>query len=247
MKALYTQNECIVKYILEVFESMDKIKPILERLRDHVGVKTDKELCEKVKIINYSTLDTWKNRDRIPPDKLRLIAKEVNIDPLLLEFGQGEMLESEQSNSPQSLVDTDKFISIPIVTAKASGSPVGEIHYDVVERGEVSIAKMLFKTMPNIENVQAVEVIGNSMSPRINPGDYVIIDKMNYFDHDGVYVLQFDSMLLVKRLQVTTKGIKIISDNRMYDEDLYDPEDDQRLMHIVGKVILVINRDMASF
>lgn len=159
----------------------------------------------------------------------------------------GKILESEQNNSAQVLVDTDKFISIPIVTAKVSGSPVGEIPYEVVERGEVSIAKMLFKTMPNIENVQAVEVIGNSMSPRINPGDYVIIDKMRHFDHDGVYVMQFDSMLLVKRLQVTTKGIKIISDNRMYDEDFYDPENDQRLMNIVGKVILVINRDMASF
>lgn len=159
----------------------------------------------------------------------------------------GEMLESDQPQHTQSIVDTDKHISVPIVSAKASGSPVGEIHYDVVTKGEVSIAKMLFKTMPNIENIQAVEVIGNSMTPRINPGDYVIIDKMCYFDHDGVYVLQFDSMLLVKRLQVTTKGIKIISDNRMYAEDLYDQEDDQRLMHIVGKVILVINRDMGSF
>lgn len=159
----------------------------------------------------------------------------------------GDRAKTDSPKSTESIIDTNKFISVPIVSAKASGSPVGEIHYDVEIKGEVSIAKMLFKTMPNINNIQAIEVIGNSMSPRINPGDYVIVDKKDNFDHDGVYVLQFDSMLLVKRLQVTTRGIKIISDNRSYDEDVYDPNDDQRMMHIVGKVILVINRDMASF
>lgn len=181
-------------------------------------------------------------------DNMREIAQKKGISLAWLEFETGEMFESAKTlESTTTAIDTEKFISVPIVSAKASGSPVGEIHYDVEIKGEVSIAKMLFKTMPNINNIQAIEVIGNSMSPRINPGDYVIVDKKDNFDHDGVYVLQFDSMLLVKRLQVTTRGIKIISDNRSYDEDVYDPNDDQRMMHIVGKVILVINRDMASF
>lgn len=180
-------------------------------------------------------------------DNMREIAKAKGISLAWLEFENGGMFEADQKSTSQAVFDTDKFIPIPIISAKASGSPVGEIHYDVVTKGELSIAKMLFRTMPNVENIQAIEVIGNSMSPRINPGDYVIIDKDDIFTQDGVYVLQFDSMLLVKRLQVTTKGVKIISDNRSYDDDMYDPEDDQRMMHIIGKVILVINRDMASF
>lgn len=245
MKVLYIQNECIVKYKMKVFESMKKIEPILERIRACAGVSTDVELCEKVDFIKYPTLDTWKNRDNIPDKKLKMIAQFLKVDVKYLETG--ERIETDSPKSTESIIDTNKFISVPIVSAKASGSPVGEIHYDVEIKGEVSIAKMLFKTMPNINNIQAIEVIGNSMSPRINPGDYVIVDKKDNFDHDGVYVLQFDSMLLVKRLQVTTRGIKIISDNRSYDEDVYDPNDDQRMMHIVGKVILVINRDMASF
>lgn len=210
---------------------------------------TQQSFADEIGANNKQTIsDVEKGKQKsLNDEQVRIILDKYGVSKAWLILGEGEMLESEQSNSAQVLVDTDKFISIPIVTAKASGSPVGEIPYEVIERGEVSIAKMLFKTMPNIENVQAVEVIGNSMSPRINPGDYVIIDKIRHFDHDGVYVMQFDSMLLVKRLQVTTKGIKIISDNRMYDEDFYDPENDQRLMNIVGKVILVINRDMASF
>lgn len=218
------------------------------KVRQHVKLSQD-AFANEIGISSKQTVSNVEKgkQKKYSDDEINKIIDKFGVSKKWLILGEGEMLESDQPKQTQSLVDTDKFISVPIVSAKASGSPVGEICYDVVERGEVSIAKMLFKTMPNIENVQAVEVIGNSMSPRINPGDYVIIDKTEHFDHDGIYVLQFDSMLLVKRLQVTTKGIKIISDNRSYAEDLYDPEDDQRLMHIVGKVILVINRDMGSF
>lgn len=220
------------------------------------NIRVEKELTQQQiadalgkDITSVSRYENGKGSQNMPfTFKKNLTNLFTNVELRYIETGEkSENIKSDQSKSTQILIDTEKFISVPIVSAKASGSPVGEICYDVVERGEISIAKMLFKTMPNIENVQAVEVIGNSMSPRINPGDYVIIDKMGHFDHDGVYVMQFDSMLLVKRLQVTTKGIKIISDNRSYAEDLYDPEDDQRLMNIVGKVILVINRDMGSF
>lgn len=211
---------------------------------------TQQLLADGIGANNKQTIsDVEKGKQKsLNDDQVRIILDKYGVSKAWLILGQGEMFESAKTlESTTTAIDTEKFISVPIVSAKASGSPVGEIHYDVEIKGEVSIAKMLFKTMPNINNIQAIEVIGNSMSPRINPGDYVIVDKKDNFDHDGVYVLQFDSMLLVKRLQVTTRGIKIISDNRSYDEDVYDPNDDQRMMHIVGKVILVINRDMASF
>lgn len=180
-------------------------------------------------------------------DQINKIIDTFGIRRAWLILGEGEMLGSEQSNPTHVLVDTDKHFIVPIMSAIASGSPSGKIHYEVVERGEISVSKMLFKTLPNIDNVEAVEVHGSSMSPRINHGDYVVVDKSIGFDYDGIYVLQIDGMLLVKRLQVTTKGLKIISDNRRFDEDFYDPENDQRLMNIVGKVILVINRDISSF
>lgn len=154
---------------------------------------------------------------------------------------------NEEINSNSIPVNTDKFIPVPIVSARASGSPVGEIHYDVVTQGEVSIDRALFKVLPDIKHVQAVRVVGNSMSPRINEGDMVIIDRSQRSAEDGVFVLQYDSMLLVKRLHVTSRGIKIISDNRSYPEDTYDPHDNQCMFQIVGKVIVVVNTDMSSF
>lgn len=210
---------------------------------------TQEEFAHVIGANNKQTVSDLENgkQKALKDEQIQALVDKFRVNKTWLLLGEGSMFEPIRTKEHSSTTEPTKFFNVPIISAKASGSPVGEIHYDVVTKGELSIAKMLFRTVPNVDKIQAIEVIGNSMSPRINPGDYVIIDKADSFNQDGVYVLQFDSMLLVKRLQVTTKGIKIISDNRSYDDDMYDPEDDQRMMHIIGKVILVINRDMASF
>lgn len=210
---------------------------------------TQDEFAHVIGVNNKQTISNVEKgkQKKYTDEEINRIVDKFRVSKAWLLLGEGSMFEPIRTKEHSSTIEPTKFFNVPIISAKASGSPVGEIHYDVVTKGELSIAKMLFRTVPNVDDIQAIEVIGNSMSPRINPGDYVIIDKADSFNQDGVYVLQFDSMLLVKRLQVTTRGIKIISDNRSYDDDMYDPEDDQRMMHIIGKVILVINRDMASF
>jgi len=57
---------------------MKKITPILNRLRKFLNVRTDKELT-KILNISYSTLDTWKNRDKIPEKRLTEIAHKYNL------------------------------------------------------------------------------------------------------------------------------------------------------------------------
>ncbi len=210
---------------------------------------TQQLLADEIGVNNKQTIsDVEKGKQKsLNDDQIRIILDKYGVSKGWLILGEGEMLESDQPQHTQSLVDTGKHFIVPIISAVASGSPSGKIHYEVVECGEMSVSKMLFKTIPNIENVTSIEVKGHSMAPRINDGDYVIVDKTGFFDYDGIYVLQIDGMLLVKRLQVTTKGLKIISDNRRFDEDFYDPDNDQRSVSIFGKVILVINQNMGAF
>lgn len=57
---------------------MKEIDFLLIKLKQITESKNDKELCEKLKI-NYSTLDTWKNKDRIPEKRLVEFANKLNI------------------------------------------------------------------------------------------------------------------------------------------------------------------------
>ena len=62
---------------------LKKIDKLLLKLKNITKTKNDKELC-KVLDINYSTLDTWKNKDRIPDKRLFDIAQKLSIDFELL-------------------------------------------------------------------------------------------------------------------------------------------------------------------
>lgn len=175
-------------------------------------------------------------------DNMREIAQKKGISLSWLEFGEGEMLESDQKSELSDIRYEDhKMISAPIMSVKASAG-IGNEHYDVVTTGELLIDRMLFKVLPNLKNIRAIEVEGDSMYPTLKEGDYVIIEENCHFSGDGIYVLHYDGVLLVKRLQADIDGIEILSDNQSYGKRKYDPNDDQRLFHIAGKVILRMQR-----
>lgn len=58
---------------------MKKIDRLLLKFKNITKTKNDKELCE-VLDINYSTLDTWKNKNKIPEKRLFDIAQKLSID-----------------------------------------------------------------------------------------------------------------------------------------------------------------------
>lgn len=154
----------------------------------------------------------------------------------------GDKVESSQKLELfNNQYDETKMVSAPIMSVKASAGR-GNEHYDVVTTGELLIDRMLFKVLPNLKDIRAIEVEGDSMYPTLKEGDYVVIEENNHFSGDGIYVLQWDSVLLVKRLQAGAGKIDIISDNQSYAVNTFNPTDDQRSFHIVGKVILRMQR-----
>lgn len=238
-------------FIMNAREYLDNAKSVLK-------LKTDEELCEKIGA-KKSTLDKWVQRDSVPLswksqiDRIAFIgrlsdhihedaiAKNQKYDYIDKLNPVNKEVALELSSSKSTFLSRDKFVHAPIISAKASAGN-GSIHYDVETVGQLMIDKMMFKIIPNLKDIRAIEVMGDSMYPTLKENDYVIIEENEQFSGEGIYVLQFDSMLLVKRLQATSRGIKVISDNRNYHEDEYNPNDDQRTFNIVGKVILRIQR-----
>lgn len=178
-------------------------------------------------------------------EEINKIINKYKVNRAWLILGEGEMFEGQlDTKYAVSISDEDhsKVVKAPIMSVKASAGKKGAEHYEVVTTGELLIDRMLFKVIPNLKNIRAIEVDGDSMYPTLKEGDYVIIEENREFSGDGIYVLQWDGILLVKRLQAGTGEIDIISDNQSYPPKKYVPSDDQRSFHIVGKVILRMQR-----
>lgn len=58
---------------------MENLEAILARVRAVLGVKTDKQMCEILEI-PYNTLTTWKDRKRIPKNKLLDISEKLGVN-----------------------------------------------------------------------------------------------------------------------------------------------------------------------
>lgn len=88
------------------------------------------------------------------------------------------------------------------------------------------------------ENLSIVRVKGDSMAPTLVDGDDILVDRLdgNARVRDGIYVLDRDETLLVKRVGLgpSTGRLHISSDNPAYPSW---PDCDAREVRLVGRVV----------
>lgn len=96
---------------------MENLEAVLARIRAIIGIKTDKQMAEFLKI-PYSTINTWKDRQKIPKGKLLEIANIINTTPEYLLKGESTTISNNQSsviiagnNSGNIINDTQTEVS----------------------------------------------------------------------------------------------------------------------------------------
>ena len=88
-------------------------------------------------------------------------------------------------------------------------------------------------------SLAASRVRGDSMEPTLYDGDVIICDGSGYDGTDGIYTIIYKGNGFVKRLQRTSDGVKIISDNRHYDPMFENSESED--FRVIGKVRAVMH------
>jgi len=89
------------------------------------------------------------------------------------------------------------------------------------------------------DNFAASRVKGDSMEPTLFSGDIIICDMNGYDGEDGIYTIIYKGKGFVKRLQRTSEGVKIISDNKFYDPMFESSESED--FRVIGKVRSVVH------
>lgn len=88
------------------------------------------------------------------------------------------------------------------------------------------------------DRVCVIQVRGDSMTPTINDADLLLLDmRADAQRYEGVYVIQLQGSLLVKRLRFKVNGtVDVISDNPRYaTETLTNKESNQ--LTVLGRVV----------
>jgi len=90
----------------------------------------------------------------------------------------------------------------------------------------------------NAKNVFLMPVRGDSMMPTLKNQAVIMVNRIEEFSGDGVYVFRFDGQLMVKRLQFSKTGLTVVSDNSSYKEwELTRVELATEDFKIIGEVV----------
>lgn len=170
------------------------------------------------------------------------IAAAKNVEDKIYQKTGNKIFSSASSNDDEFESNT---IRIPIYSnVKLSAGTGTEANpAEEVEDFEYISRSFLTKFRVKAENLVIVEVVGDSMLPKLIATERVIVDKSQIQSIDNkVYAITTKNKLWVKRLRVTPVGEKWESDNpeyRKYDDELNNGSSTVR---IIGRVIYSLGR-----
>jgi phage repressor protein C with HTH and peptisase S24 domain len=238
-----------------------------DRLDNLINGKVKKLRPEEAQAIraNFGFSELWlltgKGSEYVPEsekkvwqvmDQARLVAQDVA--PHALNADQANFLtelvflhKAKKSDELKRFLDDrgigqpgiHEYVLVPHHDVRASAGGGSVIHDESVVDHLAFKRDWITKSLGcNPEQICVIEVRGDSMNPTLNDADLLLLDMRTVTQRvEGVYVIQLQGSLLVKRLRFKINGtVDVISDNKRYGtETLTSKEADQ--LTVLGRVV----------
>ncbi len=203
-------------------EIIEKIKDIISNeIEDRKVLNKD---VAKALGITPENLSVLKKRNKIPYEEIAYFCAKRKISINWLLFNQ---------LNEEIFKQTEKFATIRYfkdINASAGG---GAVNFDESYETVYIDKKIIDK------NLDAINVIGDSMEPTIKDGSIIFIDRNDKnIINGGIFVISTPAGVFVKRVRLKSNGkIELISDNKAYlPENINNNE-----INIIGKVIKILS------
>jgi phage repressor protein C with HTH and peptisase S24 domain len=134
-------------------------------------------------------------------------------------------------------VHSKDVINIPVYEQALSAGRGQELHDSAEVIDYVALPAHLKKYH---ESMSACYVRGDSMEPVLFDDDIILFDRFGYDGADGIYVINYKGSGFVKRLQRDKDHVRIISDNKKYNDMIESVESED--FRVIGKVRYVMHK-----
>lgn len=183
---------------------MTSFEHFFKRVVQAIDISTQAELARTLGI-DPAAVTQAKARG-VPKAWALSLAAKFGINPEWLSTGQGPM--HSQSNA--------HIVMIPKVWAKAcAGGGSFDVNADIIDELPFERSWLIRKGNPN--TIVAMEVIGDSMSPELEPGDNILVDQgQTQIMDNHIYVLGVEDTLQIKRVQTHPGLVILFSTNQRY-------------------------------
>lgn len=184
----------------------------------------------KSSLQRYATGETKK----IPIDCIEKIAKATNTDSRYLMGWNDNNIESSgivESSNINYIIQSDNIYQIPVFESVSAG-------FGAYASNEIlEYIPVVLNSRYEADNTLAIKVKGDSMYPKIEDGDIIIVRKQTSVDSGDIAVLLLDNEDgVVKKVLYGKDWIELHSINPEYKNRRFEKEEVLRLQ-VVGKVI----------
>jgi repressor LexA len=194
------------------------MKSLAQRIREARLAKglDQARLAAKLDIATR-TLQRWEQGEQVPDSHyLMRLAKAMGVAPHWLLTGEGPQYARAYAPEPKVLplpvnqYKKLKLISLPLLSSVPGGAPKFIFHPDYVE-------KYITVDDVNDPNAFALEVKGNSMAPRIEDGDIIVVSPKLEGKNGDICVVRVNDEDTVKRVKINHEFVQLIPLNPEYE------------------------------
>ncbi len=220
-------------------------KDVIKRLKSELNITQDNVIAE-VLGMTPGAFHARKKADSLPIEEILLLSNQKNINLNWLLWGSHQVSNAqkidESSNNLRyidsfAVTNLTEFSLIPFYDVEASAG-----HGALVDQ-EHKLCEMAFRKdwlrLKGLEvaHCALIKARGDSMEPTLHDGDLLLIDtRFDAIKDDSIYILQADSHLIVKRVQLSLDGsLDIISDNPRYDKQTISAEETKEIK-VIGRL-----------
>lgn len=160
------------------------------------------------------TLQRWEKGEQVPDSNfLMRLAKILGVTPHWLLTGEGSMYGEPSAKIlplPTGRYKKVDLISLPLLSSVPGGAPSLMFHPEYVE-------KYIAVDSVNDSSAFALEVKGNSMAPRIEDGDIIVVSPKLEPRSGDICVVRVSDEDTVKRIKIDGQLIYLIPLNPEYE------------------------------
>lgn len=162
------------------------------------------------------TVQRWEKGEQVPDSNyLMRIAKFSGVSPHWLLTGEGEMFPQPAEEGKVLQLPTSRYrkvdlVSLPLLSSVPGGAPSMIFHPDYVEK---------YISVDDVNDAQAfaLEVKGNSMAPRIEDGDIIVVSPKLEARSGDICVVRVNEEDTVKRVKMEEQTIYLLPLNPEYE------------------------------
>ncbi|MGF1842291.1 helix-turn-helix domain-containing protein [Vibrio clamense] len=148
-----------------------------------------------------NTIQNWRARGKIP-ERIFLKAQQI----------------ADGSVNPAFDAGKSKYIELDFYEVEVSAGGGALVQREEQSDGIAFSRSFIDKEIGvNASNIFLMPVRGDSMIPTLKNQALIMVNRIEDFAGDGIYVFRFDGQLMVKRLQFTKSGLSVVSDNTTYE------------------------------